>query len=302
MKTGNAGFGVKRWILWLALLMWLLPSLGLAEVGSVTLQGLSFPADAQEIDLGDLKVTMKELTAFLDQFPRVRHVDMFGTKVNKEDIEALVKRYPDVTFGWTIHIFGKKGGHDVRTDQTAFSTLHGDCYSHSSEQLEVLKYCTELRALDLGHNRVKDLSFLQGLTKLRVLILACNEIKDLSPLAGMTEMEYLELFSNSISDLSPLLNMPYLMDLNLTYNKVSGIEALCRMPQLKRLWVGHCIKNLPGAKLQSLKDALPDTQIIAEGEPTQNGWRKHAPYDVLHEMFQQGEYIPFADSHEEAAQ
>ena len=268
----------------------------LGEAGVVTLGELSFAVGSEAIDLGDMELTMEELTAFLDQFPNLVHVDMFGTQVEKDDIELLTARYPDVKFGWTIHIFGKRKGHIVRTDQTAFSTLHGDCYSHSSEQLEVLKYCTELRALDLGHNRIQDISFLSGLTKLRVLILACNSIKDISPLANMPELEYVELFSNKIKDLSPLTGLTHLMDLNLIYNRVPDTTELLKMPHLKRLWVAHCIPNLKGKTLNALYEALPDTQVIVNGEPTQNGWRKHPHYDVLQLMFQNGEYIPFEDS------
>lgn len=286
---------IRRALL-IALALVLLVSSVLAEAGIVTIGTMTFSTDSDTIDLGDMECTMEELTAFLDQFPNLAHVDMFGTQVEKDDIELLTSRYPDVKFGWTIHIWGKRGGHIVRTDQTAFSTLHGDCYSHSTEQLEVLKYCTELRALDLGHNRIQDISFLSGLTKMRVLILACNGIKDISPLANMPELEYVELFSNKIRDLSPLTGLTHLMDLNLIYNRVPDTTELLKMPHLKRLWVAHCIPNLKGKTLNALYEALPDTQVIVNGEPTQNGWRDHPHYDVLQRMFQSGEYIPFEDS------
>ncbi len=295
MPNKYTRMAIRTMALTMALIVLLSSTLAQASQ-EVEIQGLSFPVDSESIDLGDLKLSMKELTVFLDQFPNLTRVDMFGTKVNKEDIELLVSRYPNIKFGWTIHIFGKKKGHDVRTDQTAFSTLHGDCYSHSSEQLEVLKYCTELRALDLGHNLVRDLSFLSGLTKLRVLILACNDVSDLTPLSNMTEMEYLELFSNRITDITPLLNMPRLVDLNLIYNKLPNIEVLKQMPQLRRLWVAHCVKGLQGKKLQELQSALPNTQIIAVGDPTQNGWRKHPHYDTIYRMFNETKtYEPFED-------
>lgn len=277
----------------LLVLLLLLPLHALGE--EISFHDLSFSTDASSIDLGDLSLSMKELTAFLDQFPALTHVDMFGTKVQKPDIELLTERYPNVTFGWTIHIFGKKGGHDVRTDQTAFSTLHGDCYSHYSNQLDVLRYCTQLRALDIGHNLVKDLSFLSDLKELRVLILACNCVEDISVLGELDKLEYLELFTNTIRDFSPLGNLTHLLDLNLTYNKPRDVDVLYTMPFLKRLWVGHCFK-FDKESLAALHEALPDTEIVTKGEPTQNGWRKHPHYDVLHEMFAKGVYIPFEDS------
>ncbi|MCR4887526.1 MAG: leucine-rich repeat domain-containing protein [Clostridiales bacterium] len=282
----------------LLLLLVLLTGAAQAESAMRSVGGLSFPADATAVDLEDLELSMDELTAFLDGFSNLERVDMFGTKVTKKEIEMLVARYPNVKFGWTIHIFGKGRGHDVRTDQTAFSTLHGDCYEHTSQQMEVLRYCTELRALDLGHNLLRDISFLKDLTKLRVLILGANEITDISPLAGMQDLEYLELFSNHVSDLSPLLNMPRLMDLNIVYNRVPDMEILMQLKGLRRLWTGHCIKGLTGSgpMVEQLRQALPDTLVVAEGEPTQNGWRDDPHYDVIQEMFQKGVYIPFAES------
>ena len=76
------------------------------------------------------------------------------------------------------------------------------------------------------------------------------------------------------------------------------------MKQLKRLWVsGMCAKKMTAAERQELQDALPDTQIMFEGEPTDNGWREdpvtkeqHPHYRVVYEIFHTGVYIPFEDS------
>ena len=112
------------------------------------------------LDLGETRAYLSELEQFLDQFSNLEHVDMFSIPVTAKQIEELESRYPGVTFGWTI----KMAEHTVRTDQTAFSTLHfSGAETHSAATFAPLKYCTQLRALDIGHNGVDDLSFLYDL-------------------------------------------------------------------------------------------------------------------------------------------
>ena len=183
-------------------------------------------------------------------------------------------------------------------DFSAFSTLHGSCLPHTSRELDALRYCTELRALDIGHNNVKDLSFLEPLTHLRVLILACNpELKDLSPLANLQDLEYLELFSTAVTDISPLSGLTRLLDLNLANNRIRNWSLLGEMKSLRRLWV-----PVGNAKADTLRLSLPDTLVVNHGQPTGNGWRiledgtRDPHYQVIYEMFRGSDYIPFADS------
>lgn len=248
------------------------------------------------LDLGERVLSMEELTALLDASPSLRRVDMYANVVEKPQIDYLAERYPQIDFGWTIHIPGRFEGHTVRTDQTAFSTLHGNCITHTSEDFSVLQYCRDLQALDLGHNVIEDISFLSGLTKMKILILACNRISDLSPLSGMRDLEYVELFSNPISDLSPLYDLPHLTDVNVAYLELTDPDALFHFPAAQRLWVSRCMKgkyNLKKAQLRALREAYPDTVICSQGEPTEGGWRRHPHYDVMKKCFLTGVYSPF---------
>lgn len=262
----------------------------------VAFGSLSFPRDAESIDLGEETVEdWQAFLAFLAEFPNLKRVDMFASPVTRSEIRKLTEAFPDIAFGWTIHL---AADHYVRTDQTAFSTLHGSCLPHTSRELDALRYCTELRALDIGHNNVKDLSFLEPLTHLRVLILACNpELKDLSPLANLQDLEYLELFSTAVTDISPLSGLTRLLDLNLANNRIRNWSLLGEMKSLRRLWV-----PVGNAKADTLRFSLPDTLVVNHGQPTGNGWRiledgtRDPHYQVIYEMFRGSDYIPFADS------
>lgn len=286
---------MKKLLILLGMLLTLLFSAAQAEE-TVTFGSLTVDKNATYIDLGDQVVKdWNAFDAFLGKLPKLEKVDMFSTIVEKQDINQLVAKFPEIKFGWTIHITAK---HYIRTDQTAFSTLHGNCSKHNSRTFEVLKYCTELRALDLGHNDITDISFLKDLTKLRVLILACNpDLRDLRPLSNLKELEYLELFSCDVRDLSALMELPNLMDLNLSYNRNFCVNrVLVQMPQLDRLWISYTSLLYNDTAVKQLREALPNTTIVTTGQPTDNGWRECEHYDKIYEIFHTDRYIPFEDS------
>ena len=280
----------------LALLM-MIPAVLAEETASF--MTLTVPTTAQEIDLGQNVVTDYDaLCRFLDELPDVRKVDMFATKISRKDIEMLAARYPQVKFGWTMRV----GDHLVRTDATAFSTLHNNqSATHTSADFSVLKYCTEMLALDIGHNQATDISFLAEMPQLRVLIIACNKVEDISPLANLTNLEYLEVFKNKIRDISPLSGLTNLIDLNICFNYVKDWTPLENLTQLERLWVynsNNYMENdpIPKEVVRSLKEHLPNTYVDSKSYSTSGGWREHDRYQIVYKMFKSGEYIPFAQS------
>ena len=290
-----------------ALLLGLLLLFGAALAEEVSFGAVSFDRDAEAIDMGDQAVEdFKGFIAFLQEFPNLKKVDMFATQVTKNQVSMLEEALPDVQFGWTMQLMKYKNKHLVRSDAEAFSTLHGVCPNHRSEEFALLKYCTNMLALDLGHNNLTDITFLLNMPRLRVLILGENQkLRDISVLAELQDLEYLELFTCGIKDISPLTKLPRLIDLNLANNSVKDWRPLKEMKQLKRLWIsGLCGKKaLTAEERQELEEALPDTVIMYKGKPTDNGWRTDPKtkvndphYEIVYEMFHTGVYIPFEES------
>ena len=112
-----------KWIGCLALMLLLAFAAGLAQAETVSFGGVTVDTDAAYVDMGDMVITdWNGFYAFLDSLTKVKKVDMFGTEVKKPKIEEMAARYPEIEFGWTMRIVE----HTIRTDQTAFSTLHGD--------------------------------------------------------------------------------------------------------------------------------------------------------------------------------
>ncbi len=252
--------------------------------------------DAEHVDMGEQQIgDWDGFYAFLDALPNLKSVDLFATPVYAPRIEELTGRYPDVHFGMTMRF----AEHTVRTDQTAFSTLHNNqSAQHTEKDFEILRHCDNLLALDVGHNHVTDLSFLHYFPHLKVLIIGRNAITDISPLSELKDLEYLEMFTNKVTDLSPLAGLEKLMDLCIAYNAVKDFSPLYRMTWLKRLWL-HNANNyndsdpVPWEVLRTLKTELKDCEIDSESHPTGGTWREHPRYFVIRDMFASGEYIPF---------
>ncbi len=302
---------LKRNWLWLCLIfLLLLPAIVLADAAY---DGKMYPEDAEYIDLGEEPVSdFDALTAFLDQMPNLRRVDMWGNKMDLASCDMLASRYPNITWGWTLQIRASDHEHLVRTDATSFSTLHNSSSKqHTQEDFRILKYCWNLLALDVGHNNITDLDFLYDLPRLRVLIAACNHLSDITPISALKDLEYAELFKNEIRDISPLTGLPHLLDLNLCFNRIQDFSPIETLTTLQRLWMfsSSSYGKEPNAEVvRSLRAALPDTQIDTVHYSTTGTWRmltekkRHPHYDAIVRMFgedhlhPQFEYVPFEDS------
>ena len=290
----------KRWItgvcLMLGALCLLSPALA-AQGGSLEAFGQVIPLDARQLDLGAYQAAdLDALMRVLDQLPNLEQVDMYETDLSPADMDRLAARYPGIFFGWTIHIHE----HTIRTDATAFSTLHNNrSPQHSSLDFEPIKYCRRLKALDLGHNAITSIDFIRDLTELRVLILAINRLEDISVLRNLPHLEYVELFKNKIRDISPLAGMKQVLDLNICFNYIKDYSPLMGLSTLRRLWIYNsnnysASDPIPKEVVTQLKSAFPHCQIDYTHYSTLGGWREHPRYFVIFDIFKNSVYQPFA--------
>lgn len=269
------------------------------ETETVTYKTVTVNRDTEYVDLGKISVTdWRPFYAFLQQLPNLKKVDMYGTVINLRVHQELKELFPDVEFGTQIRLKGRR----FRTDITAFSTLvkEGDKSTliNYDEVCMLKDRCKNLYALDIGHNKVRNLDFLYEMPELRVLIVALCDVTDITPISSLKHLEYLEIFHNKIEDLSPLKDLPYLMDLDIVRNKVTDLTPLAEIKSLQRLWIYW--NNYPDApdpaQVAMLQEALPNCHIDYTSTSTGGGWRKDPHYDVIHTMFLKRTYKPFADS------
>ncbi len=257
----------------------------------VELFGNVYPYDTAKIDISGNEITdLTVLHNALDGLKYLKYADMCDCGLTDLQMEELMNDYPEVKFVWKVTL----GLWTIRTDCVAFSTLKDGTinYRLTNEDVKVLKYCKDMVALDLGHNKVTDISFLQYMPELKILILVDNRVEgyndvyidDLSWLKYVPKLVYLEFFVGSVSDLSFLQYTPNLVDLNISYNPISDVTYLLNLPRIERLWCEHT--NLTEEDYELLKRTYPDAQIVYYGEGSvDQGWRTHDRYFAMIDMY-----------------
>ena len=214
----------------------------------------------------------------MDYMPNLTYVDMDTCGLSNEEMAAIRDAYPDIKVVWRVW-FGD--AYSVRTEAERIlaskPSVGGMLASYNTEGL---KYCTDVRFLDIGHNEgMDDISFIAYMPKLEVAVLAMNLVTDLSPLANCPNLEYLEIQTTPVSDLSPLKGLTKLHHLNICQTDVKDISPLFGMTELERLWLGGYV-HISADQLEQMKAAAPNCEInTSAGDPTEGHWR----YDSLEE-------------------
>ncbi|MEA5151244.1 MAG: leucine-rich repeat domain-containing protein [Oscillospiraceae bacterium] len=242
----------------------------------------SFVLWGKSVNLSDATLDLNHITmddggaavrAVLPYMNKCTTLDMDFCGVSNESMASIRADFPNIKVIWRIW-FGEQ--YSVRTDVIkilASKPSVGGVVDNA--QAAVLKYCTDLKYLDLGHNEaLTDLSFMYGMPNLEVLVIAMNPLVDLSPLASCPKLEYIELNSTDISDLSPLSGLTNLRHLNIGNCKnVSDISPLYGLKDLERLWIGS-VDPVPAEQVAEMQAAAPNCKIDTTTlDPTLGGWR-----------------------------
>lgn len=259
-------------------------------IWNVDVLDLRVSSDIKSLSLHDKNIdNISNLYKSLSLLTNLEYLDMANTNLSNEELAKMRSDFPNVKIAWIIHL----GKWSLRTDDVAFSVLitKFDYKRMTNEDIEVLKYCTDLQALDLGHQNITDISVITNYLKdLRILILADNKISDISGIGELKHLHFLELFINKIKDFSPLKDNKELVDLNLCYNRINNYDFVYELTNLERLWlVGTGISN---AMINNIKEKYPNILIDKVGPgSTDNGWRSHKRYFAMIDMFHKKNYI-----------
>lgn len=206
---------------------------------TVPLQGAEYPDDTDLLSLSSTE-GLEEAMAGL---PELKTVELYDCEPEIELMDRLYTAYPEVDFLWRF-TFGQEGRRQwtVSSDCSCFSSLWTgeESYRYTeADYYPLLRFCRHLRALDLGHSDLGDLTLIGELSELQVLILADNpRITDISPLGKLHDLMYLELFlCCDIEDFSCLFSMPKMMDLNLSYcRNLEDVSFIDVMPDFRSGW------------------------------------------------------------------
>jgi|GEM_PF-1174085 len=232
----------------------------------VDIGGMQISNSSEKIDFGRKKV--KDIDALgrdfekLKYLPALKEIDMCGCGVSNAQMGKWRDTYPDYKFVWEITIGSKYLNWTLRTDIKVFSTLLGSGASFGDENMyrDLFLYCTDLVALDLGHNKIEDISLITNLQKLQAIILTDNPVKDLSPLGELPELVYAELNMTGITDVSSFANCRNLQHLDIYATNVKDVSALYNSTSLKYLIVaGSGVKGTAKAKMAKTN---PDCRMV----------------------------------------
>ena len=94
-----------------------------------------------------------------------------------------------------------------------------------------------LTTLDVRYKGIVDLIGLEHATDLQALVLIGNKIRDISPLSGLTGLAFVDLGENQISDLRPLTALKRLETLHIWKNRIEDISPLAGLVNLKKLLI-----------------------------------------------------------------
>src|SRR5919199_1116434 len=137
----------------------------------------------------------------------------------------------------TVKVLLKKAGTDdpEAAEQILSSMTELDLGSNKITDISFLGSLTNLTTLHLGYNRITDISFLGSLTNLTTLNLSYNQITDISFLGSLTNLIKLYLYNNQITDISFLGALTNLTTLNLNNNQITDISFLGSLTNLTTL-------------------------------------------------------------------
>ncbi|MBR1607778.1 MAG: hypothetical protein IJ664_08695 [Clostridia bacterium] len=296
---------MRKLLLFCAILFTALFSIAWAQQstqGLVAIEGVYYDRGAETLDLTGVRITRADLLKqALCSMPNLTYVDLTDCGLSDEllgEFRELMAPW-GVKIVWTLRL--GKSGYSLRTDDWVFSTRHSSKDPRlEDDEVAPLRYATELRALDLGHNWITDVSFLEPMKELRVAILSDNRFTDLSCLQGKP-LEYLEIFNTRVSDLSFLEGCDTLMDLNICMTRVYDLSPLYHLKNLRRLWVGNATGVTWTERQRFLsyqKDNLEAYEFWTD-IPTLYGWRGdengpgHPRYEIIKAMFKENVYYDF---------
>lgn len=264
---------------------------------TVLLQGTQWDSFTEELDLSGAQIESYE--AFSDavgRFPKLGKLVLHDCSLSNEQLAAIRDRYPDVEVVWTVWI----DRWSVSTDAVAFSTQQSGNTANRmhTEDVQVLRYCRDLIALDLGHNDIADVGWITELQNLQVLILADNRnLSDVTPIGTLSKLKYLELFMDrNLTDITPLANLSELLDVNLFFTGITDVSPLLSCKKLERIWLGETVTAQIGEEgIAALQNAFPDAEydLVSAGS-TKRGWREHPRFKAFREMFETNQPVaPF---------
>ena len=248
---------------------------GASLIYDFTLYGINFNLADEKIDINHIPVTdnADAVVEALRCMKNCRTLDMDYCGVSNERMAEIRDMFPNTEGIWRVW-FGAV--YSVRTDTERILASRPSVGGMLDNSVNyILKYCTKVKYLDLGHNdALTDISFVKYMPDLEVFIIAINQcITDISPLSACRKLEYLEINTTYISDISCLRGITTLHHVNLGNTPVSDISPLFDSTGMERLWIGM-YTPVPAEQVAQMQSIAPQCVInTTVDDPHGDNWR-----------------------------
>ena len=217
---------------------------------------------------------LDELRALLPYMTGLRRIVLDSCGIDYEVLEQFRDELTDIELVWRVYF----GNYHTLTD-TEMIWATGS--SVNDDNAWVLKYCTRVKYLDLGHTLISKIDFVSYMPDLEVVILANTWVNSLKPISDCHNLEYIEAFSTCVTDYSPLAACTHLQHVNIShpvdrrYNRITGyidISSLYDLPELKRFYCTMC--DVKQSQKDEMKARHPDCEFDFSWEdPAEGLWR-----------------------------
>ena len=225
----------------------------------------------KKVDIGNEGIP--QIREALDILPNCTYFLMDTCGVDNEVMAQLRDDYPDTKVVWRVFWA-------FYHDLTDVEMIHCTC-KLTDENVEVLKYCTDVKYLDIGHNsKLSNFDFINYMPKLEIAIVVDSRISSLEPFANCPNLQWLEIVNcSNISDLSPLAQCKNLKGLNMScVFKVKDLSPLFELENMERLYLGNHL--VPDEMVEKAREEMPDCWLTdfarSSGNVSRNyaiGWR-----------------------------
>lgn len=206
-----------------------------------------------------------ELRRALDILTDCTYFKLDDCGLDNEVLAQMRDDYPETKIVWRIHVWKRSWLTDTEILRAVYHVEDDNC--------EPLKYCTDVKYMDIGHNAtLTDCSFVAYMPNLEICIVSGSGVTDISGFANCKKLYFLELaYCGSLKDISALSECTSLAYLNISYTLVRDISCLDELP-LERLC---CVQGrLSGTEQARAQEKHPDCWFRFNGtQPYGMGWR-----------------------------
>lgn len=216
----------------------------------------------------DLRKRVDDVRVILPYLSGVQRLEMMNCGIDNETMDALRDEFPQPKIVWSVTVGAYR---PIPTDAIMVKLSAAGSKTLYDKDVKNLKYCRELKYIDVGHNKLHHMDFVQYMPDLEVFIMF-NPVVNLNGIENCKKLEYFECFSAMVSDLTPLASCTELKHLNLCYNNIKDITPLYGLTKLERLWISR--NKIPEEQIEQFKSLVPNCVVnTTTHNPTSEGWR-----------------------------